>query len=75
VMERYRKGEVLGEGTYGKVVKAEEIATGRVVAIKKVLRLRSFALTLLAARDSEREGWSYTPNSVRLCRGGHVRCG
>lgn len=40
-MERYRKGEVLGEGTYGKVVKAEEIATGRVVAIKKVLRLRS----------------------------------
>ena len=35
-MERYRKGDVLGEGTYGKVVKAEETATGKVVAIKKV---------------------------------------
>jgi serine/threonine protein kinase len=38
-MDRYRKGGVLGEGTYGKVVQAEEIATGKVVAIKKVLKI------------------------------------
>ncbi|GMH42011.1 hypothetical protein BSKO_09930 [Bryopsis sp. KO-2023] len=35
-MENYEKGPVLGEGTFGKVVKAIHKETGKVVAIKKV---------------------------------------
>ena len=34
-MEKYRILQVIGEGTYGKVFKAQERQTGRVVAIKK----------------------------------------
>ena len=34
-MENYRILQVIGEGTYGKVFKAQERDTGRVVAIKK----------------------------------------
>lgn len=34
-MDRYRVLQVIGEGTYGKVFKAQEKDTGRVVAIKK----------------------------------------
>ena len=34
-MEKYRVLQVIGEGTYGKVFKAQEKETGRVVAIKK----------------------------------------
>ena len=34
-MDKYRVLQVIGEGTYGKVFKAQEKETGRVVAIKK----------------------------------------
>ena len=35
-MEAYKKGPVIGEGTYGSVFKATHKASGRLVAIKKV---------------------------------------
>jgi cyclin-dependent kinase len=34
-MDQFRILELIGEGTYGKVFKAQEKATGVVVAIKK----------------------------------------
>ncbi|KAJ1439919.1 Serine/threonine-protein kinase, active site [Sesbania bispinosa] len=34
-MEKYEKLEKVGEGTYGKVYKAKEKATGKIVALKK----------------------------------------
>ena len=34
-MDKYRILAIIGEGTYGKVFKAQERETGRVVAIKK----------------------------------------
>lgn len=34
-MDKYRVLQVIGEGTYGKVYKAQERESGRVVAIKK----------------------------------------
>lgn len=34
-MDQYRILQVIGEGTYGKVFKAQEKGSGRVVAIKK----------------------------------------
>ena len=34
-MDNYRILQIIGEGTYGKVFKAQEKETGRVVAIKK----------------------------------------
>ncbi|RWW12475.1 hypothetical protein GW17_00023854 [Ensete ventricosum] len=34
-MDEYEKLEKLGEGTYGKVFKAREKATGKIVALKK----------------------------------------
>jgi len=36
-MENYKKTEVLGEGTYGKVYKAQDIRTNEIVALKKTL--------------------------------------
>jgi len=39
-MQQYAKGPIIGEGTYGSVIKATHKETGRAVAIKKV-RLRS----------------------------------
>ncbi|TVU19260.1 hypothetical protein EJB05_35399 [Eragrostis curvula] len=36
VVDRYRKREVLGEGTYGIVFKATDTKTGQTVAIKKI---------------------------------------
>lgn len=35
-LEKYKKAEKLGEGTYGVVYKAVNIETGEVVAIKKI---------------------------------------
>ena len=37
----YRRHELLGEGTFGKVYKGEVVATGRAVAIKKLLKVSS----------------------------------
>lgn len=34
-MDQYEKLEKVGEGTYGKVYKAREINTGKLVALKK----------------------------------------
>lgn len=36
-MEMYKRTELLGQGTYGKVYKAEHIETGRIVALKKTI--------------------------------------
>ncbi|CDF35311.1 Cyclin-dependent kinase B2-2, CDKB2-2 [Chondrus crispus] len=36
-MENYRRTELLGQGTYGKVYKAHHLQTGRVVALKKTI--------------------------------------
>lgn len=35
-MERYRKLEKIGEGTYGVVYKAEDTVTGEIIALKKI---------------------------------------
>lgn len=35
-MENYRKLDKVGEGTYGVVYKAQELTTGRIVALKKI---------------------------------------
>jgi serine/threonine protein kinase len=35
-IERYKKLEKLGEGTYGVVYKAQEKTTGEIVALKKI---------------------------------------
>ena len=40
-MDQYEKLEKIGEGTYGKVYKAKEKNTGRLVALKKT-RLEVF---------------------------------
>jgi len=43
-MDQYLKLEKIGEGTYGKVYKAKEKNTGRLVALKKTrLEVRSRA--------------------------------
>lgn len=34
-MDQYEKLEKIGEGTYGKVYKARDIASGKLVALKK----------------------------------------
>ena len=36
-MEKFRRKEVLGQGTYGKVYKARNVETGQTVALKKTL--------------------------------------
>lgn len=36
-MENYKRTELLGQGTYGKVYKAQNLATGKVVALKKTI--------------------------------------
>lgn len=62
-MDQYEKLEKIGEGTYGKVYKARDIATGKLVALKKC-RLEVWSL-----------GKPTLP--VRRCSLGHaeqVRC-
>jgi cyclin-dependent kinase len=47
-MDQYVKLEKIGEGTYGKVYKAKEKNTGRLVALKKTrLEVRPYANWLL----------------------------
>lgn len=36
-MENYKRTELLGQGTYGKVYKAQHLETGRIVALKKTI--------------------------------------
>lgn len=44
-MENYEKIEKIGEGTYGKVYKARDKTTGKLVALKKTrLEVRSLPL-------------------------------
>ncbi|KAF2072940.1 hypothetical protein CYY_005733 [Polysphondylium violaceum] len=49
-LSRYQKIEKLGEGTYGKVYKAQEMATGRIVALKKI-RLEDDGIPSTALRE------------------------
>ncbi|EGC30115.1 hypothetical protein DICPUDRAFT_41903 [Dictyostelium purpureum] len=49
-LSRYQKLEKLGEGTYGKVYKAKEKATGRMVALKKI-RLEDDGVPSTALRE------------------------
>ncbi|EGG20971.1 p34-cdc2 protein [Cavenderia fasciculata] len=49
-LSRYHKLEKLGEGTYGKVYKAKEKTTGRIVALKKI-RLEDDGVPSTALRE------------------------
>lgn len=54
-MDQYEKLEKIGEGTYGKVYKAREKNTGKLVALKKTrLEVSSYAcLSQPAVADSQ----------------------
>lgn len=69
VMEAFEKLEKVGEGTYGKVYRARERATGKIVALKKTrlheddegvppTTLREVSILRMLSRD---------PHVVRYC--------
>ena len=50
--QRYKIGEVIGHGAYGKVFKATDIETGKVVAIKKIVDIQKDSYhTRMALRE------------------------
>lgn len=60
-MDQYEKLEKIGEGTYGKVYKAREKNTGKLVALKKT-RLE-VSMQFSAATSEIRPGASVTGRS------------
>ena len=63
-MDQYEKLEKIGEGTYGKVYKAREKNTGKLVALKKT------RLEVTAVKQADRRCWSNIDMAVVDVDGG-----
>ena len=67
-MENYEKIEKIGEGTYGKVYKARDKTTGKLVALKKTrLEVRWHYLACSAAAAPATWGGAMHPACVLHC--------
>jgi len=67
-MEKYEKGQKIGEGAYGVVYKAKRKSDGRVVAIKKIrLQKVSEGVSVVALREIKILQEIRHPNVIELC--------
>ncbi|KAK2954222.1 putative Cyclin-dependent kinase 3 [Blattamonas nauphoetae] len=66
-LERYKKIEKIGEGTYGVVYKASDVLTGRLVAVKKIrLGFGEDGVPVTALREIATQRELQHPNIVKL---------
>lgn len=76
-MDAFEKLEKVGEGTYGKVYRAREKATGKIVALKKTrlhedeegvpsTTLREISILRMLARDPHIVRFDLTADSLKL---------